>query len=75
MNYDDTICGRCGGDNLADYPVCRVCAVALHFPHRAICLHCETKRQPVLRVWEFWLTYADDVPLMADMLSELGVTI
>lgn len=35
-------CPRCDGDNLTDYPVCQVCAKTCHFPHRAVCIHCQT---------------------------------
>lgn len=32
----------------------------------------ELQTEPALRAWELRLVYSDDVPLMADMLSELG---
>lgn len=41
----DAICDRCGDDKLTDYPVCPACATRWHFPHRAVCLHCEHKRE------------------------------
>ena len=42
---NDAICPECGNDNLISYPVCPACATRWHFPHRAVCLHCEHKRE------------------------------
>lgn len=38
-------CPNCGGDNLSDYPVCVVCALTCHFPHRRDCVHCDAAWQ------------------------------
>ena len=74
------VCNNC--EVASDYPACARCAKQRHFPHvRGGCRHCtamheaELQTEPVLRRWEYGLIYGDDVPLMADMLSEIGVTI
>lgn len=68
----------CENEVATDYPVCRACAKVKHFTNRHDCQHCQAMREaelqtePALRAWELRLVYSDDVPLMADMLSELG---
>lgn len=53
MKYDDSICSRCGGDNLTDYPVCASCAATRHFEHRlCFCVSCKADRIQVERVAE-----------------------
>ena len=66
MPIDDSICPRCQGDNLTDYPVCPACAKRLHFTHRlCACDACSTRpiieirRQP-LGHYKFQLPFEND---------------
>ena len=59
MFFDDSICSRCGGDNLTDYPVCPLCAAQVHCPHRVcVCADCRSEREQAEQFAErsLWLT-------------------
>jgi len=58
---------KCSNDLLTDYPVCAECAKTAHFPHRAVCLCNACTEAPVAEIVR---VFADEPPLMADLLSE-----
>jgi len=58
-------CPNCDNDNLTDYPVCPMCALTCHFPHRRDCQHCEAAK--LISADDVLTAYLEHVEAIADM--------